>query len=107
MNDTGRLLSLNHRVRWSVADSVYYAEADYVGVLGRQVDALVLEVGVGGRYDATNVLPGALACVVNSLDLDHTELLGNTIDQVAWEKVRGFRSGMACKTFERVLLKGG
>lgn len=65
------------------------------------MDALVLEVGVGGRYDATNVLPGALACVVNSLDLDHTELLGNTIDQVAWEKVRGLRLAVQERGLER------
>ncbi|KAJ3229524.1 folylpolyglutamate synthase [Chytriomyces hyalinus] len=49
------------------------------------VDASVVEVGLGGRLDATNVFPDAL-CVVTLLGLDHTEFLGDTIDAIAREK---------------------
>lgn len=57
----------------------------------RQVDALVLEVGLGGRYDATNAVPrgSVVATVVNTLDLEHTDMLGSTIESIAWEKVKG------------------
>eukprot|EP00930_Biecheleria_cincta_P046243 TRINITY_DN31893_c0_g2_i1.p1 TRINITY_DN31893_c0_g2~~TRINITY_DN31893_c0_g2_i1.p1 ORF type:complete len:595 (-),score=90.85 TRINITY_DN31893_c0_g2_i1:42-1736(-) len=52
------------------------------------VEIGVVEVGMGGRFDATNVLPPAsvIACGVNTLELEHTRVLGNTLRQIAWEK---------------------
>ncbi len=49
------------------------------------VDAAVIEVGLGGRLDGTNVLLPQVA-VITSVGLDHTEVLGNTIEQIAAEK---------------------
>lgn len=56
----------------------YYCEqgADYV----------VLEVGLGGRYDATNVIKSPLASVIVSLSLDHIGILGDTLGKIAYEK---------------------
>ncbi len=51
-----------------------------------QVDVLVLEVGLGGRLDATNVIPTPLVNVITSLSLDHTGILGETIEEIAFEK---------------------
>jgi folylpolyglutamate synthase len=58
-----------------------------------QVDVLILEVGMGGRYDATNFLleestttGRGVVCGVTLLDLDHTRILGNTLELIAWEK---------------------
>jgi len=50
------------------------------------VDVVILEVGIGGRYDATNVYDFHDACGISKLDLDHTNLLGNTLEKIAWEK---------------------
>ncbi len=50
------------------------------------VDVLVLEVGLGGRLDATNVIPTPLVNVITSLSLDHTGVLGDTIEKIAFEK---------------------
>jgi dihydrofolate synthase/folylpolyglutamate synthase len=50
-----------------------------------QVDFQVLEVGLGGRLDATNVVK-ADVCVITSLNLDHTEILGDTVAKIAAEK---------------------
>lgn len=50
------------------------------------VDAAVVEVGLGGRLDATNAADGEVA-VVTGIDLDHTEILGTTIEQIAAEKL--------------------
>ena len=58
----------------------------------RRVDLAILEVGLGGRYDATNVAPAALA-VVTSIDLDHTHELGPTRAAIAREKAGIFRPG--------------
>ncbi len=47
---------------------------------------LIAEAGIGGRYDSTRVLPGKLAALT-SLDLEHTHLLGDTLELIAYEKM--------------------
>lgn len=49
-------------------------------------DLVILEVGLGGRYDATNVIPTARACIITSVSLDHQGFLGDTIAKIATEK---------------------
>ena len=49
-------------------------------------DAVILEVGLGGRLDATNIIDKALVNIITSLSLDHTGSLGDTIEQIAFEK---------------------
>lgn len=49
------------------------------------VDVAVVEVGLGGRWDATNVLAAPVA-VITPVDLDHTQVLGDTVEQIAGEK---------------------
>jgi dihydrofolate synthase/folylpolyglutamate synthase len=56
------------------------------------LDLAILEVGLGGRYDATNVAPAVLS-VVTSIGLDHTAELGATLPQIAGEKAGIFRRG--------------
>jgi dihydrofolate synthase/folylpolyglutamate synthase len=50
------------------------------------VDLAVLEVGLGGRLDATNVIARPLACAITSISLEHTAVLGDTIAAIAGEK---------------------
>lgn len=52
----------------------------------RHVDVAVVEVGLGGRLDATNVFDAPLATVVASIGMDHANILGDTIDKIAREK---------------------
>ena len=52
----------------------------------RQVDIVVLEVGLGGRLDATNIIDPPLVSVITSLGMDHVEYLGKTISAIAFEK---------------------
>lgn len=56
-------------------------------------DAVVLEAGLGGRLDATNVIEESLATIIMSISLDHTELLGNTAEEIAREKCGVIKSG--------------
>lgn len=49
-------------------------------------DYVVLEVGLGGRYDATNVIESALYTVITALSYDHKHILGNTLSEIAFEK---------------------
>lgn len=52
----------------------------------QNIDILVLEVGMGGRHDATNVIAESLVSVITTISLDHTEFLGNTLEEIALEK---------------------
>ncbi|WP_373545729.1 folylpolyglutamate synthase/dihydrofolate synthase family protein [Chamaesiphon sp.] len=51
-----------------------------------QVDIAVIEVGLGGRLDATNVCENPLATIITSISLEHWQQLGDTIAKITWEK---------------------
>lgn len=59
----------------------------------KKCDVMVLETGLGGRLDATNVVKAPLAAVVTSVDFDHQAYLGNTLKAIASEKAGIFKSG--------------
>src|ERR1700722_11313571 len=58
----------------------------------RGLDAVILEVGLGGRLDAVNILDTDCA-IITSIDIDHTEYLGDTREKIAVEKAGIFRPG--------------
>lgn len=51
-----------------------------------KVDVVVLETGLGGRFDATNVIENPIVSVITKIGLDHTAVLGDTLSQIAAEK---------------------
>lgn len=51
-----------------------------------EADATILEVGMGGRLDATNVIKNPLVSIITPLSLDHVAVLGNTVEKIAMEK---------------------
>lgn len=63
------------------------------------VDIAVIEVGLGGRLDSTNVIRPE-ACVVTSIDYDHMNLLGNTLEEIAREKAGIFKRDVPAFIFE-------
>ncbi|MEW6545293.1 MAG: folylpolyglutamate synthase/dihydrofolate synthase family protein [Bacillota bacterium] len=67
----------------------------------RRVDYVVLEVGLGGRFDATNVVAEPLACVISNIALDHTDRLGQTIAEIAFEKAGIIKPGRPVVTGAR------
>lgn len=52
----------------------------------KKVDIAIIEVGIGGLYDSTNIIKSSLVSVIMNIGLDHTELLGNTIVKIAKQK---------------------
>ena len=56
-------------------------------------DLVVLEVGMGGRYDATNIIDAPEAAVIMNIGLDHTAILGDTVEQIAGEKAGIIKKG--------------
>lgn len=63
---------------WTAAAFLYFR--------AKKCDIVVLETGLGGTNDATNIIDDNLASVITRLDLDHTEYLGDTIEQIAEAK---------------------
>ena len=59
----------------------------------RGCDVVVLEVGLGGRLDATNVIAAPACAVITNIGLDHTEILGDTLAQIAREKAGILKPG--------------
>jgi dihydrofolate synthase / folylpolyglutamate synthase len=61
--------------------------AAFVAVAHAGVDVVAVEAGLGGRFDATNVLDGGLVTVLTNISREHTELLGETEAEIAAEKL--------------------
>ena len=59
----------------------------------KKVDVVVLEVGLGGRFDSTNIIESPLASLITGISFDHTQLLGNTLAKIAWEKAGIIKNG--------------
>ncbi|MEK7095217.1 MAG: Mur ligase family protein [Patescibacteria group bacterium] len=54
---------------------------------------VVLEVGLGGRYDATNIIKNPLVTAITNISLDHTQVLGNTTEKIAYDKAGIIKKG--------------
>jgi len=86
------------RVPWALDDGglTFFELATLLGFLAfarARVEVAIVEVGLGGRLDATNAIDGPLACAVSALGLDHVEHLGPTLADVAREKAGIFKRG--------------
>nr|NP_595450.1 putative folylpolyglutamate synthase [Schizosaccharomyces pombe]O74742.1 RecName: Full=Probable folylpolyglutamate synthase; AltName: Full=Folylpoly-gamma-glutamate synthetase; Short=FPGS; AltName: Full=Tetrahydrofolylpolyglutamate synthase; Short=Tetrahydrofolate synthase [Schizosaccharomyces pombe 972h-]CAA21256.1 folylpolyglutamate synthase (predicted) [Schizosaccharomyces pombe] len=69
--------------------------------ISENVDAAIIEVGIGGEYDSTNLIEKPYATAVTSLGLDHTSLLGNTIAEIAWQKAGIYKESAIALTCEQ------
>lgn len=83
------LCRLSQRV---IDTGVALTEFEFITAVGflyfseNKIDVAVLETGLGGRFDATNVIPKPLLSVITKIGLDHTAVLGDTLSQIAEEK---------------------
>jgi len=71
---------------------IYFAE--------QKVDYAVIEAGMGGRFDSTNIIIPEVS-VITQIDLDHQEYLGNTIEEIALEKAGIIKQGVECVVAEQ------
>lgn len=83
---------VNDIVKLADKSEVHLTEFEILAVVafkyfvGNNVDIVLLETGLGGRLDATNVIDNNICSIITHIDLDHTERLGDTIDKIAYEK---------------------
>ena len=64
-------------------------------------DIAVLETGLGGRFDATNVISSPEAAVIMNIGLDHTGIRGSTVEQIAFEKAGIIKPGCDCVLYQQ------
>lgn len=63
---------------WTAAAFLYFEK--------EKCDIVVLETGLGGRLDATNIIENPSLCIITKIDIDHVDYLGGTIEKIAFEK---------------------
>lgn len=63
--------------------------------LSEGVNTAIYEVGVGGKYDSTNIVPKPTVTGISALGIDHVAMLGNTIESIAWNKTGIFKPDVA------------
>ncbi len=92
------------RVNEGAAITVFEAlvAAGYLLFARTPADLCVVEVGLGGRFDATNVVPAPAACAITSVSLDHQDFLGDRLDRIAWEKAGIMKPGRPVVTGAQV-----
>jgi dihydrofolate synthase/folylpolyglutamate synthase len=69
------------------------AAAGYLLFARAPASLCVIEVGLGGRYDATNVIDAPACAVITSISLDHQDFLGDSVARIAWEKAGIMKPG--------------
>ncbi|OYX04063.1 MAG: hypothetical protein B7Z05_08885 [Thiotrichales bacterium 32-46-8] len=61
-----------------------------------EADVIILEVGMGGRLDATNVIKNPIMSIITSISLDHTDFLGDNVVKIAYEKAGIIKPNCPC-----------
>lgn len=70
----------------------------YHTYMSENVDTAIIECGIGGEYDSTNILVKPTVTGITSLGIDHTAMLGNTIEEIAWHKGGIMKASAPCFT---------
>jgi dihydrofolate synthase/folylpolyglutamate synthase len=70
--------------------------ASFLAMSRIKADYVLLETGMGGRLDATNVIPDPILTIINTISMDHTEFLGDRADLIAAEKAGIMKPGVPC-----------
>lgn len=70
----------------------------YHTYMSENVDTAIIECGIGGEYDCTNILVEPTVTGITSLGIDHTAMLGNTIGEIAWHKSGIMKASAPCFT---------
>lgn len=98
--DEESLCEIAERVNNSVADAEYSQFEITMAIallwyVREKCDIVVLEAGIGGLLDCTNVIPPPLVAVITSISLDHTAILGDTVEKIARQKAGIIKKGSA------------
>lgn len=74
----------------------------FVYFVKKECDVVVLETGMGGRLDATNIIPAPKLCVLTSISMDHMQFLGDTLTEITMEKCGIIKGGTTVISIEQM-----
>jgi dihydrofolate synthase/folylpolyglutamate synthase len=98
VGDDGLRAAFAHVERVNEGEPITFFEAKtaagFLMFANHPADVLLLEVGLGGRLDSTNVIEAPLASVITPVSMDHTEFLGDTLTAIAGEKAAIVKHGV-------------
>jgi dihydrofolate synthase/folylpolyglutamate synthase len=77
---------LEKAIKYKLSYFEYLTALAFIYFESQKIDIAVIETGLGGRFDATNIIKNSLVCIITSIAKDHQEVLGNTIKEIAFEK---------------------
>ncbi len=77
---------LERAVKYQLSYFEYLTALAFIYFAEQKVDIAVIETGLGGRFDATNVIKKPLICAITSIAKEHQEILGTEIEKIAFEK---------------------
>ncbi|MDR1941398.1 MAG: bifunctional folylpolyglutamate synthase/dihydrofolate synthase [Endomicrobium sp.] len=102
---SGKYYNLAKKCRLSYFE--YITAIAFIYFALEKVDIAVIETGLGGRFDATNVIKNPLACIITSIGFDHREILGRSLSQIAFEKAGIIKKGspVICGKMPQAALK--
>jgi len=73
-----------------------FTAASFLAMSRHEADYVLLETGMGGRLDATNVIPNPILTIITTISIDHEKFLGHTLQAIAREKAGILKSGVPC-----------
>jgi dihydrofolate synthase/folylpolyglutamate synthase len=99
--DEGLLTQVMEEVRLTNGETpISFFEGTTAGALlafsRAPADVLIVETGMGGKYDPTNVIPHKVLTIITPIFYDHMEYLGYSLDSIAWHKAGIMRAGVPC-----------
>jgi dihydrofolate synthase/folylpolyglutamate synthase len=98
---------LNLAQRCGLSYFEYITAVAFIYFASKKADIAVIETGLGGRFDATNIIKRPLACIITSIGLDHCEILGNSLSEITFEKAGIIKKGspVICGKLSKAALK--
>ncbi len=90
---TERVKTAMEKNGFFVSEFAFICAVAFLYFYEQKCEYVVLETGMGGRFDATNIIKSPLVCVLTSIGLDHMEYLGDTIEKIALEKCGIIKQG--------------
>lgn len=85
-SDLARLTEIVINTGITVTEFEFITAVAFLYYYEQNCDIVILETGLGGRFDATNIIENPLCSVITKIDLDHTAVLGKTLEEIAKEK---------------------
>jgi dihydrofolate synthase/folylpolyglutamate synthase len=84
---------LKRAVKYKLSYFEYLTVLAFIYFAEQKADVAVIETGLGGRFDATNIIEKPLICIITSIAKEHQEILGTSIEKIAFEKAGIIKNG--------------